>query len=76
MLSLVGQLNVLNRELIDLDAQIKKVLDDTPKPKNIVEEMTLDKELSPLRERCDLLKLRFVRQGENVFDSLITKGGG
>jgi transcriptional regulator with XRE-family HTH domain len=76
LLNLVWGLNVLNRELADLDAQIKKVLDDTPKPENIVEEMQLTNVLQPLQERRDLLKLRYLRYVERVFDSLIAKGDG
>jgi hypothetical protein len=38
--------------------------------------MQLSNELEPLRERRDLLKLRYLRVVERVFDNLITKGDG
>ena len=74
----------LNNELADIDGQIKKVLEENPKPKDIKKdspqellyEMTLSKLLEPLRERRDLLKLRYLRQFEKVFENLIAKGGG
>ena len=73
---LVWGLKVLNAELAVIDAEIKKVLDESPKPGNIVEEMQLSNNLEPLRERRDLLKLRFLRSVEKAFDNLITKGDG
>jgi transcriptional regulator with XRE-family HTH domain len=76
LLPLVWGLNALNKELADIDGQIKKVLGEHPKPKDIVEEMTLSNALAPLQERRDLLKLRYLRAVERVFDNLITKGDG
>ena len=76
MLTLVWTLNRLNRELTELDAEIKKVSAETPKPENIVDEMQLSNKLEPLRERRDLLKLRYLREVEKVFDNLIVKVEG
>jgi transcriptional regulator with XRE-family HTH domain len=74
LLTLVWLLNRLNRELAELDAEIKEVLDRKPKTDDIVEEMQFDGELEPLRERRDLLKLRYLREVERVFDRLIAEG--
>jgi len=74
LLNQVWGLTVLNRELTELDGQIKKVLAEKPKPNNIVDEMTLTQKLEPLRERRDLLKLRYLRSVERVFDGLIARG--
>ena len=71
LLTLVWKLNQLNRELAGIDTQIKEVLANAPKPDNIVETMKLSEELEPLRERRDLLRLRYLRQVENVFDGLV-----
>ncbi len=76
LLNLVWGITALNTELKDIDAQIKKVLDENPKPENIVEEMQLSNKLEPLHERRDLLKLRYLRIVEKVFDNLIAKGDG
>ena len=73
LLQLVWFLNVLNREISEIDAQIKKALDESPKPDNIVDIMKQSEALNPLRERRDLLKLRYLRQVEKVFDGLIVK---
>ena len=73
---LVWGLKGLNAELAAIDAEIKKVLDESPKPENIVEEMQLSNKLEPLRERRDLLKLRYLRRVEKAFDGLIEKGDG
>ena len=74
----------LNNELADIDGQIKKVLEDNPKPKGaekdspqeLLYEMQLSNLLEPLRERRDLLKLRYLRSMEKVFENLIAKGEG
>ena len=71
LLTLVWSLNVLNRELAEIEAQIKKALNKSPKPDNIVAVMEQSEILAPLRERRDLLKLRYLRQVEKVFDGLI-----
>ena len=66
----------LNAELKDINAQIRKVMEDTPTPGDIVDEMRLSNLLEPLRERRDLLKLRFLRSVEKAFDNLTEKGDG
>jgi hypothetical protein len=50
-------------------------LDETPRPENILAEMQLDNATAPLRERRDLLKLRYLRQVERIYERLIVKGG-
>ena len=72
--ALVWGLKTLNDELAGIDGEISCILCNTPKPKNIVEEMQMSNELSPLRERRDLLKLRYLRLVEKAFDNLIDKG--
>ena len=67
-------LKALNAELESIDAEIKKIMDESPKSENIIEQMMNNKVLEPLRERRDLLKLRFLRSAEQVFDKLIKKG--
>jgi len=74
LLPLVWKLNELNNELAGIDGEMACVLCNTPKPQNIVEEMQLSKELEPLQERRDLLKLRYLRHVERVFNNLIDKG--
>lgn len=72
----------LNRELTDIDGQIKKVLEDNPKPKGLKKDsprellydMQLSNVLEPLNERRDLLKLRYLRSMESVFENLIEQG--
>ena len=70
-LTLVWTLNRVNRELSEIDTEIKKILDESPKPDNIVEQMQLSTKLEPLREKRDLLKLRYLREVERIFDNLI-----
>jgi transcriptional regulator with XRE-family HTH domain len=74
LLQLVWSLNVLNRELADVDAQIKKALEENPKRDIIENIVNMSDTLPPLRERRDLLKLRYLRQVEKVFDSLTVEG--
>jgi transcriptional regulator with XRE-family HTH domain len=74
LLPLVWTLNRLNSELADIDSEIKKTVDEAPKSEDIVAEMQLSNKLEPLQERRDLLRLRYLRQVEQVFDQLIVKG--
>jgi hypothetical protein len=76
LLDLVWGLNVLNKALADIDKEIKKISEETPEPENIVERMQLGDRLNPLKERRDLLKLRYLRQVEKVFAYFIEKGDG
>lgn len=71
--NLAWGLKALNSELASIDADLKKVLEESPKPESLIEEMQLSNKLEPLRERRDLLKLRFLRSVEHVFDNLIIK---
>lgn len=74
----------LNHGLAEIDADIKKVREDNPKPKDATadspEELLFDMQLSdllaPLQERRDMLKYRYHKQIESVFESLIEKGDG
>jgi len=71
--NLFWRLITLNNELEKIDAEIKKVLENNPKPEDsdIVKEMEIDSLLEPLRERRDLLKFRYLRQLENVFENVM-----
>ena len=73
-LPLVWTLNKLNRELAEIEAEIKKALEGEKEPENLVEKMLLNNKLEPLHERRDLLKSRYMRQVNNVFLKLILKG--
>ena len=64
-------LNRLNADLAEIDGQIKKAMEETPQPEDIVEEMQLFEKLEPLKERRDLLKIRYFRQAERAFNGLI-----
>ena len=81
----VWGLKVLNDELAAVNADIKKVLDKTPKLKergdikkftmnDIVDNSDKLRTLDKLEERRDLLIMRYLRSVENVFNNLIDKG--
>jgi hypothetical protein len=71
----------LNGELAAIDSEIKEALEKTPRPEGVEEntpqgllyEMQISNLLEPLRERRDLLKLRYLRSMEKVFEDLISK---
>ena len=88
--TLVWTLNRLNRELADVNAEMAAVQakgdsfqirrsesetaptgDDTAA---LLFKMQQGNELEPLRERRDLLKLRYIRQAERFFEQFIAKG--
>jgi transcriptional regulator with XRE-family HTH domain len=79
--NLVWGLKLLNEELVRLEAEIQKTQAETPRPDGIAEgspeELLFDAQLSnqlePLRERRDLLKLRYLRWVEKVFDNQSVK---
>lgn len=71
LLTLVWTLNRLNRDLEEIEKEIKKASGKMPKPNDMVSIMQLSEKLEPLQERRDLLKLRFMRQVERVFNGLI-----
>jgi transcriptional regulator with XRE-family HTH domain len=74
LLTLVWTLNRLNRELDEVDAEIEQAGGSAPEPEDIVKAMELSAKLEPLKERRDLLKLRYLRSVEKVFDGLIKEG--
>jgi transcriptional regulator with XRE-family HTH domain len=74
LLDLIWLANKLNRELSDIDKEIAAVAAEKPNTDNIVASMPYEGKLAQLQERRDLLKLRYFRQVEQVFDKLITKG--
>jgi len=63
--------DAVNTAQYKLDTEIKKILDETPNSENIVEQMQLSSKLEPLHEKRDLLKLRYLRYVERIFDKLI-----
>lgn len=79
--NLAWGLKLLNEELTRLDAEIQKILDENPRPDGLEDASPqgmlfngqLSSQLEPLRERRDLLKLRYLRWVEKVFDNLIVK---
>lgn len=72
----------LNRDLSEIDNHIKMFMEENPKPKNLEigspQELLFDMQLSgalePLNERRDLLKLRYLRSVESVFNKFILQG--
>ena len=85
LLRLVWGLNNLNKEIADIDGKIKKVLDETPKLKergnikkfsiqDAVKHKPQCDALDELEEQRDLLKWRYLRSVEKVFENHIAKG--
>jgi len=76
--TLVWTLNRLNRELAAIDAEIAQAKQEPPKGASEQElllfAMRQGNELEPLRERRDLLKLRYIKQVEKFFEQYIVKG--
>ena len=76
--ALVWTLNRLNRELAAVDAEIAQAKKEPPKDaseqERLLFEMRQGNALEPLRERRDLLKLRYIRQAERFFEQFIIKG--
>lgn len=77
--ALVWTLNRLNRELAAVDAEIAQATQEPPAGASEQELLLFGMQqgnlLEPLRERRDLLKLRYIRQAEKFIEQFIAKGG-